>query len=136
MFRDPAIKFNYRPEYPVIEFELVGGLKAAIQNERSGLALFIQGFADPVAYLDLFYQIEKMQGEEYHREASTQIVVYDTQNLQGDPVAFVKFETTGTRVAFETGVSQMETDRQYGAMYGYPVETTEPDSGSGQTTST
>lgn len=130
MFRDTTVKFNYKPEYPVVEFELIGGFRVAIQNERDGLALFIQGFPDPVAYLDMYYAISKMgEAEDYHREAAVQIVAFDAQNLTGDPVAFVKFESTGTRVAFETGVSQVETDRQYGAMYGYE----NADSGGSQT---
>jgi len=123
MFRDPTIKFNYRPEYPVVEFELVGGLKVAIQNEREGLALFIQGFAEPVAYLDMYYAISKIDNPEaYHRDGAMQIVAYNTVSPGGDPVVYVKFEPTGTRVAFETGVSQVETDAQYGAMYGYAEE--------------
>jgi hypothetical protein len=116
-------KFNYHPEFPTTEFQLTNGVKAAIQNEGDGLSLFIEGFADPVAYLDLYYFLNGLipGGEEYHRQPAMQLVIGDTQHLEGDPVAFIKFEPDGTRVAFETGVSQVETDQQYGAMYGYPI---------------
>ena len=111
--------FNYTQTYDHT-FVVAGGRKVAIQNELDGVAIFIEGYEDPVAYID-FYYLNPEGEHEYHREPAPQVVIYDTAEPGGDPVAFIKLEPQGTRVAFEHGVKVVEHDEQYGEMWGYEI---------------
>lgn len=118
--------FNLKPEYPTTDFELQNGLRAAIQNEGTGLSLFVEGFAEPVAFLDYYYLLNHVEAnlktDTEPRPSAAGLIIYDTAHLTGDALAFARFEPQQTVVFFETGVTVVAHDPRHGTLYGYPQE--------------
>ena len=111
--------FNYNAESDHT-FLVADGRKVAIQNESQGVAVFIEGCEDPLLYID-FYYLDPEGREGYHRTPAPQVTVYDIAAPFSDPLAYIKFEPSGTRIAFERGVKVLEHDKQYGDMWGYEI---------------
>jgi len=93
-----------------------GPIKVAAEAALSGVYLFVEGFEEPVAKVD----VHSLLAPEGDGQDAPRIIVYDTR--RDEAVAFGKFHSDGTRVSFERGVIAFDKDRFGDPAYGYLLE--------------